>query len=258
MAEDDLFVLGDFGGIDSNSAGESTRVVGRSAYITGTERTRASGKKRFTFEIRSEPILVDLDPGRLGKLGADALVEGCRDELRNSMEWARPSTLEARKTAQRAFRGTSRNYVRGGQRNAKDWVRENYSGGRLGPMEPNQTVRKGIDSGRLMKSLTIRFSPRTGEYTLNVAANRFTPEFRARQELFLQWFVTNVIQPGIRSPRVDKAHSDALGISISTARDVRSEHRKRLLDSYRQLAEAGQSVADQAGEFEDGEGAEAE
>lgn len=223
-------------------ADEDTFIIGNWGNIIAKHRIRASGKARATLEIKSDgPIVVDTNARRAGELPAKAIEEAIRDRLKGVMEIAGPSSLSRRKRAAEAFR------------NGKRWAMKDYSGGRIGPMAPNQTVRWGNDSGRLAKSLAMMWNEKNQAYMLNVAANRLTPEFIARNSTFLPKLVNEVVRPALDDERIPKAERQALINAATKVRDGQAEARKRLLDSARGLVDAGRGLGSELGEFGDEE-----
>lgn len=240
MAADDIFILGDWGTL-LNSKGETVNRIGQSATVTATERIRATGKARVTLEVKSEPILVDLDPQRIGAPVAKAIEEAVRFRLENNLETAKPGTIEARKRAAAAFdRGES-------------WTRKEYGGGRTGPMRPyrSNSVRRGVDSGRLAHTLQMRFAPRSGDYMLNTAANRLTPDFLSRHPDFLPWLVTSIVQPALADKSLSKAIAQALGDSVQKVHDARLAMQKRLRDNARGLIDATRGLGNELEQLSD-------
>lgn len=240
MAADDIFILGDWGTL-LNSKGETVNRIGQSATVTATERIRATGKARVTLEVKSEPILVDLDPQRIGAPVAKAIEEAVRARLENNLEPARASTIEARKRAAVAFDKGER------------WALKEYGGGKIGPMRPHRSnsVRKGVDSGRLAKSFSMRFAPKSADYMLNVAANRLTPEFLARNSEFLPWLVTSIVQPALADKSLSKAIAQALGDSVQKVHDARLAMQKRLRDNARGLIDATRGLGNELEQLSD-------
>lgn len=123
-------------------------------------RTNKSGKQRYTINVQAEPIVHDLDPERLGKGVAEAIAAALRRKVEGIAELAPESTQKAREAGARAFA------------EGKRWALKRYAGGRIGPMQPNQSKRAFNDSGRFARSIFARFNKSEGAYTINVAANR--------------------------------------------------------------------------------------
>jgi hypothetical protein len=122
-----------------------------------TTRTSASGRSRTTVEVKSEPLVHNLDPKQLGQGVADAIAQHFRDRIAGITARASDATIRARQNA-----------AKGPQTLA---TARRYGGGRLGPMPPNQSDRLFNDSGRLVQSIVARATS-AGEWVINVAANR--------------------------------------------------------------------------------------
>lgn len=144
MASDDILALNNYG-------------------LTERSRTTASGavKKRYTVEVRAEPLVHNLDPKALGKGPADAIAKFFRDSIAGIGATASAATLRARAAARKA--------------GAASWASRRYAGGKLGKMEPGQTDKLFHDSGRMIRSI-VASATSAGAYVVNVAANRFNPD----------------------------------------------------------------------------------
>lgn len=223
MAADDVTLIGDW---------ESVLVK---------QRRSSTGRSRTTLEVVADPVLVDLNEQRLGQPIAEAIAEQVRASLLASQAMAAPSTVQQRGAAARAYAA------------GKPWAKRAYGGGKIGGTPPNpSSLQKGVDSGRLAKSLVMRFVPSAGMHILNVAANRLGPEFRERRPEFVPWLITSIVQPSLSSERVSKAVHDSLGDAIVKVADGRAAARKRLVDNARALLDAGRGLADEFGsEFGD-------
>lgn len=124
-----------------------------------TQRTSATGKQRVTISVRSEPIVHDLDPRRMAEGPALAIAALFRERVSGITAVASQATLRARAVAAKAFAA------------GESWAMRRYSGGKIGPMAPNQSDRAFNDSGRLAKSIVAQ--ARDDEWRINVAGNRF-------------------------------------------------------------------------------------
>ncbi len=129
--------------------------------FAGLQRRERNGKARYTISVRSEPIAVNCSAKDLGRGPAEAIAAHLRERVGSISQVASKATLAARRHAAAAF-------ARG-----EAWAMKRYSGGRTGPMAPNQSDRLFHDSGRLAK--TIVANARDDAYTINVAANRLDP-----------------------------------------------------------------------------------
>lgn len=136
-------------------------------------------KQRTTIEIVSEPLLHDFDPLMLGGKPAKAIKESLERGIKAISEVASRATLERRKRARRHLEGSrspqQESFRRRGARYNNSYEKR-YSGGRIGTKMPDQTVRLFNDSNRLSEGLFVRQNPEDRAYTVNVPANRFTPE----------------------------------------------------------------------------------
>ncbi len=154
---------------------------------------------QFTVEIKSEPLVHTFDPKTLGKVVAEAMAETLRQKILAITAKASAATLEWRKSAERGLsnhvetkelRKTSHAKAeiaagRGnllGNRGA--WATARYSGGRTGPMAPNQSDRMFNDSGRMAKS--IQAVARDDSWTVVMASNRLDPATANGGELGVQ------------------------------------------------------------------------
>lgn len=168
-------------------------------------RTSKTGKTtdRVTIDISSEPVVHMFDDRSLGADVANAIRDKLERDIKNITATASASTLRWRQYAKRAFAEGS---------TAKS-VAKRYSGGRIGPKEPAQTVRLFNDSGRLAEGLFVRQNTRAansllyglgqpGYWTVNVPANRFTDGSKAGLDN-TQHLVSRLAQfvPALKNPR---------------------------------------------------------
>ncbi len=128
----------------------------------GRRGASSRGKQRTSIEIVSEPLLFDLDELALGAGPAEAIRARLEKDTKNITEVASAATLAKRKSA--AENPTARSTQR------------RYSGGRTGFKAPNQSVRLFNDSGRLAEGFFVRENKQDTTWTVNVPANRLTPE----------------------------------------------------------------------------------
>jgi hypothetical protein len=127
------------------------------------QRTSKSGKVRHTIRIKSEPVIVNMDPKALGQPVAAAIVHHLREKIRGVTALAAPATIKARQVAAKAFAA------------GKPWAVKRYSGGKTGSTPPNQSNKALNDSGRMANSITGNASS-DGHWRINVAANRLNAE----------------------------------------------------------------------------------
>lgn len=149
--------------------------------------TKKSGAVKYSVEVRSEPVVHDFDPKRLGKPVADALADALRRRVMSIAASVKQSTLERRARYERELAA--------GKRTAT----KRYAGGRIGPTPPNQSTRAFNDSGRMAKSIAA-----TGNeegWRINVAANRLDP-VTAGGELAVRRIWNRLVElvPALRSP----------------------------------------------------------
>ncbi len=144
----DVFVLNDFGG----------------STLEERRRTTSSGtKSRYSVTIKAEPILINLDPVRLGQGPAFAIRDALRRSIKNIAAFAAESTRKRRERSAREF-------ARGGASATR-----RYAGGRTGATPPNQSGRMFNDAGRLADNLEVRQTGEDGSWIVNVVANRLDP-----------------------------------------------------------------------------------
>ncbi len=174
----------------------------------GTLASGAKRKARYSIEIRSEPLLVDLDEMNLGNGPAEAIASLIRDQINGISERASDATIAIRKKAAKAFaegKGLAR-----------------YAGGRLGPMAPNTSDKLFVDSGRLARGIHVRPNMTDKTYSVNVAANRLNPGlFGAGYEAMVNKLVSRVpaLDPKklMGMPTVEKAISQAVSDMVAKA-----------------------------------------
>lgn len=139
------------------------------AYAQERSRTTSRGtKERYTIDIKSEPVSVNLDPRQLGAPVAEAIRDALRAQIEAIEAPASISTLQRRVYAEAAV-----------QRGAR-WAKRRYSGGRTGASKPNSAGTQGRlfnDSGRFARGLFVRATRDggaggTASWTVNVPANR--------------------------------------------------------------------------------------
>lgn len=149
MITQDTIVLNDFG-------------------LARRDRTSSSGKvtSRYTVTIQAEPLVHTYNAKAMGEGPANAIADHLRERIQGIRAMASPSTQKKRLEAARAFDA------------GKPWAMRRYSGGRLGPMKPDEGEgRAGAlfnDSGRFVKSIVAN-PTREQEWVVNIAANRLDP-----------------------------------------------------------------------------------
>lgn len=197
----------------------------------GLESRSRGGKTRYTIRVTAEPLAINLDPKSLGAPVAQAIVHHFKERIRGISAVAAPATLKAREVAQRAFKA------------GKPWAMKRYSGGRTGPMEPNQTNRAFNDSTRFGETITANAS-KDNAWRINVAANRLSGDANTVQRIWtrLTQLVPEFANPALlmesdiikasikraQSNMIKKARATTGGLQISLA--------KTLFDTARNVA----------------------
>lgn len=176
----------------------------------GTLASGARRKARYSIDVKSEPLLFDLDGMNLGNAVAEAWLGRIKDNVRGISAVASKTTQALR--------------VRGAMALAKgqSWAMKRYGGGRMGTMQPNQTNKLFNDSERLVNGLHMRANPSDASYTINVPANRFNPGlFGAGYDAMIQKFFTLVpmLDPkkALGDPDIEKAVKIGLGDMMTKA-----------------------------------------
>jgi hypothetical protein len=140
-----------------------------------TERTRvnaATGKEsvRFAVSIVGTPVIHNIDTRALGRGPATAIAEHLRARMLTIQAKASDATIKRREQAARVIDGTQKAQFADALKSAQ----ARYSGGRMGPMPPNQSDRLFNDSGRFAKGLAVR-NGNGNEWVVNVPASRLNP-----------------------------------------------------------------------------------
>lgn len=134
----------------------------------GTLASGARRKARYAIDIKSEPLLMDLDGFNLGQVVAEAWAQRIRDNIVGIPEKASDATIAMRQKAGLALQ------------KGEAWALKRYGGGRMGTFRPNMTDKLFNDSGRLEAGIFVRQNTTDGTYTVNVPANRFNPALFGR------------------------------------------------------------------------------
>lgn len=171
-----------------------------------TERQRTTGagtKSRYTIEVKSEPILHELNEEQLGKGPAEAIAEAIRNGIKSITEFAKPTTLRQRDAAKRALeRGAA-------------WAKRRYAGGRTGQKAPSGSVRLFNDSGRLADGVVAQQNVSEGAWTINVTANRLDPStFKSREDFVSMVDRLRSMVPAMRDPTAVPAVREAIADGI--------------------------------------------
>lgn len=189
-------------------------------------RTSKSGKERFTINVRSEPLIHNLDPSKLGRGPAEAIAEALRAKVKAIGASAAAATLAYRARAAKSFAAGA------------PWATRRYAGGRIGAMAPNQSSAAFNDSGRFAASLVAAPNPKEHSWTINVAANRLDSSSGAPVRIFrrLVELVPEFANPAklLEVASVRQSLSDGLREAI-----VRAEMRRDELSAARAKAIIG-------------------
>ena len=180
------------------------------------------GKGRYTIDIKSEPILHDLNERRLGQPVADALRETISKQIKGIGENARAATTTFRAKAERSLAAGAR------------WAQRRYSGGRTGTTAPDSGQRTLFnDSGRFANGLFTRLNS-DDSFTTNVPANRLDPTtFRGTQfdEMLVKLRrLVPVLDPkrAGREPAIRKAVEEQAREFVKVTRSVNALKREQL------------------------------
>lgn len=196
--------------INAWSDGDVTLAVRRGTLASGKQR-----KPRYTFEIRSEPLLFDLNEMALGGKLAEVWAQRIKDNILGIAVRAAPATLAMRARAAEVLSGHKRKTVKKNAQTAADHYMQRYGGGRLGFMPPNQSDKLFNDSGRLAEGIAVRQNLTDASYTVNVPANRMNPdEFGLGFEEMVRRFVSLVpmLDPkkAIGDPQIEAAIKESV------------------------------------------------
>lgn len=215
-------------------------IIGDWETLIAKQRTK-NGKQRVTLEVKAEPLMIDLGEVRMGKPIAEAIAESLRESLLASNDPIAPSSAARRQAATTGY-----------ERQTKS-AREEFTGGRIGPTPPNQGKARGYNSGRLAKSIVAMWVEKLGSYVINTAANRLTPDFRARAPRFVEW-LAGKMTGALSSERVARAVVESISGAVVKVDDAAAAIRKRIADNARALVDASRGLANEAqSEFGDQE-----
>ncbi len=176
--------------------------------------TLASGKarkERYTIEVKSEPLLLDLNEFNLGQVVAEAWRSRIRDNILGISASASEATQRMRVKAGIAVKSGAA------------WARDRYT--RRRPPQsfiPNQTNKLFNDSGLLADGIHVRQNLTDATYTINFPVNRFNPEtFGAGFGAMLSKFRTQapMMDPkkALGDDQVEKAIHEGLGNMMAKA-----------------------------------------
>lgn len=200
------------------------------------------GKQRTSIEIESEPLLFDLDELALGAKPSEAVRANLERAVKSIGEFASKATRERRARAERALQGGEKT------RDAAGYRRQ-YSGGRTGLKMPNQTPRLFNDSSRLAEGFFVRENKEDLGWTVNVTANRLTPESfrpgrfevmlgRLREHVAVLKDVRALLADGEFNRAVTSAVADIMTKGEATKGGVYAARLKALSDARKRAARA--------------------
>jgi hypothetical protein len=201
--------------------GRSSDVIVLNTWADGdialTERrgTLASGKQRkarYAIDIKSEPLLMDLDELNLGNVVAEAWAQRIRDQIQGIAVPASKATQAIRAKAVKALS------------DGAAWATKRYSGGRMGTLVPNSSDKLFNDSGRLAAGVSVRANMTDSSYTVNLPANRFNPDtFGAGYDKMVDRFMrlVPIINPKVAlgDEDIEKAISQGVASMIAKAEE---------------------------------------
>jgi hypothetical protein len=163
-------------------------------------RTNAAGRSgvRMTLDIKSTPLLVNLNGMELGRGPSEAIKGLLQQQTRAISQPAAPATILRRKAAASAVaRGDSRAIKR-------------YTAARTKAGPPGTYSTIGNDSGMLANGFFVTQNPKEGSWTINVTANRFDPATWGGSLASLQAWIARYVSlmPALRDPRTITASKE--------------------------------------------------
>jgi hypothetical protein len=197
--------------------------------LTARRGTLASGKQRkarYAIDIKSEPLLFDLNEMNLGGRLAEVWAQRIRDNILGIAVRASDATIAMRTKAAAAFGS------------GQAWATKRYAGGRIGPMAPNQSDKLFNDSGRLAAGVTVRSNLTDASYTVNLPANRFNREtFGVGYDAMVAKFVSLVpmLDPkkALGDPQIEAAIKESVAQMVTKATDASEAAIQRSLAKLR-------------------------
>jgi hypothetical protein len=191
--------------INSWSDGDITLAARRGTLASGAQR-----KARYSIEIRSEPLLFELNELNLGGELAAAWAQRIRDNIQGIAVPASKATQAMRAKAVDALAAGA------------SWAVKRYSGGRMGTRAPNQSDKLFYDSGRLAEGVHLRQNLTDSSYTLNVPSNRLNREQfgRGYDEMVTRLVeLAPMLDPrkALGDPVIEKAIKESVATMISKA-----------------------------------------
>lgn len=189
------------------SEGDITLTERRGTTAAGTRR-----KARYAIDIKSEPLLMDLNELDLGQVVAETWAQRIRDNISGIAVRASDATIAMRLKAANAL-------VKG-----EAWALKRYGGGRMGTFRPNMSDKLFNDSGRLEAGVFVRQNLTDASYTVNFPANRMNPSlFGKGYEAMVAKFVELVpmLDPkkALGDPQIEKAIKQGVADMIGKAEE---------------------------------------
>lgn len=201
-------------------------------------RTNKAGvsKSRVTMEISGESIGIGLDPRAYGRPVSEAIAQLLRERIQQITAVAAPATIKARSAFKKAV----------GE--GKLWAMKRYSGGKIGQRDPGQSDRLFNDSGRFAESIAVGARPGDSAFTVNVAANRLSPDTLSGGRAALERIWQRLLQfiPELRDPAqllssipVKKAVNEAVRDNVVKVGDARVNRVRQVMSARMNAAKAG-------------------
>lgn len=126
-------------------------------------RESKSGKVSYRVEMKSEPLVFNLDPKVLGETVSNAIAAELRAQVQGITAQAAPATLKARERERKAYAA------------GKPWALKRFTGGKMGDTPPTNSTRVFNNSGRFAQSIAAGAAS-GGRWIINFAANRLDPQ----------------------------------------------------------------------------------
>lgn len=188
-------------------------------------RTSKSGKQRVTVVVKSEPVILNVDPKKLGQPIAMAIAHHLREKVKGITATAAVNTLRARASEAKAYAA------------GKPWAVKRFNGGRTGATPPKDSTTALNHSGRFADSITATAS-NDGAWRVNVAANRMSPATSNIQRVIqrVSELVPEIANPAlllqnnVLKKAIEKSMDEAIKKASARTTELRIEAAKRLLD----------------------------
>lgn len=207
-------------------ADDSINLTERRGRVTIPGKGTKQRKARYAIDIKSEPLLFDLNEMNLGGRLAEVWAQRIKDNIRGISKRASEATMAFRYKAAAAFKA------------GESWTAQRYAGGRIGPMAPNTTNKLFNDSGRLAHGVFVRQNLTDATYTVNLPANRFNPAlFGNGYEAMVDKFVSLVpmLDPkqALGDPQIEAAIKTSVEQMVAKATDASEAAIQRSLAKLR-------------------------